>query len=144
MPDSASPTSTASSSAIISSHGASTSHTASLGAAKSPPATTGLSSPAKIGIGVGVSLGVVFSAIIVAGFVLFQRRRKRRSKAINEGNGGGAEKSGTNDEPKAQELDGDGDDAGIGPGVRELDAIESPPNSRELMGSLATLRYELE
>ncbi len=118
--------------------------TASPEAAKSSPATTGLSSPAKIGVGVGVSLGVVSLAIIIVGLVLSRRRRKQRSQTEDKGNGGDAEKSGATDKPVMQELDGDGADAGIGSGVRELDAIDSPPKSREVMGSPGLLRYELE
>lgn len=113
-------------------------------AANSSSATIGLSSPAKIGVGVGVSLGVVFFAIIIAGLVLVRRTRNGRSKLEDQGQGGGAEKSATTDEPVMQELDNDGNGAGIGSGARELHAIESPPTSRELTGSPGPPRYELE
>lgn len=106
--------------------------------------TKGISSPTKIGIGVGVSLGVVFIAIIFACLVLLRRRRKRRSNSEITAERSGEKKSALAGEPAVQELDTNDDGAVVGAGVRELDAVESSPHSTELTGSPGQQRFELE
>lgn len=76
--------------------------------------------------------------------MIFRKRRKRRSSFKESTDGGGDKKNASAREPAAQELDTNDDGAGVGAGVRELDAVESSPHSKELTGSPGQQRFELE
>lgn len=76
--------------------------------------------------------------------MILRKRRNRRSNSEDTAERSSEKKGASVGKPVVQELDTNDDGVGIGAGVRELDAVDSSPHSKELTGSPGQQRFELE
>ena len=105
---------------------------------------TGLSSSDKVGIGLGVPLGVLVIGLMAFLLVYYQRKRKRAGRRDDEAPPDIREKGNSSVHETMDAKDQEAQEPqGLGGDVHEIAEGEVPQYSRELEGSPGVWRHEL-